>query len=80
MAFQLVRLESIGHGNGLAIARSETRPLFELREDAMALAEFGAARTGDEYGYDADRDCWWARDRGRLIRFVVEPAAERVAA
>jgi hypothetical protein len=64
----------------LVIARKETQPLFQLREDAMALAEFDAARASDEYGYDAERDCWWARDGERLVRFVVEPAAEKIAA
>jgi hypothetical protein len=62
------------------IARKETQPLFQLREDAMVLAEFDAARASDEYGYDADRDCWWARDRERLVLFVVEPVAEKIAA
>ena len=76
--FQIVRL--VVDEADLAIARRETQPLFQVREDAMALAEFDAARASDEYGYDVDRDCWWARDRSRLLRFVVEPVAEKIAA
>ncbi len=78
MAFRLVQL--IIDDKGQVIARRETQPLFQLREDAMVLAEFDAARTSEEYGYDVDRDCWWARDRERLVRFVVEPVAEKIAA
>ncbi len=76
--FQLVQL-AIDEA-GQVIARKETQPLFQLREDAMVLAEFDAARSSEEYGYDADRDCWWARDGERLMRFVVEPVAEKIAA
>lgn len=78
MIFQLVKL--VMDEAGLVIGRKETQPLFQLREDAMALAEFDAARAGDEYGYDADRDCWWAREGERLVLFVVEPVAEQIAA
>ena len=78
MVFQLVQL--VLDEAGQVIARKETQPLFQLREDAMALAEFDTSRTSDEYGYDADRDCWWARDGDRLVLFVVEPVAEKVAA
>ena len=78
MIFQLVQLAV--DETGAVVARKETQPLFQLREDAMVLAEFGAARTSDEYGYDADRDCWWARDQERLVLFVVEPIAEKLAA
>lgn len=78
MIFQLVQLTV--DETGLVIIRRETQPLFELRDDAMALAEFDAARTSDEYGYDTDRDCWWARGGERLVLFVVEPVAEQVAA
>ena len=78
MIFQIVQLAT--DETGLVVARRETQPLFQLREDAMALAEFDAARTSDDYGYDAGRDCWWARDRERLVWFVVEPVAEKIAA
>ncbi len=76
--FQLV--QTVVDEAGLVIARKETQPLFQLREDAMVLAAFDAARASDDYGYDADRDCWCAIDRGRLTRFVVEPVAEKIAA
>lgn len=79
MAFQLVRLEL--NEAGAVVSRKPTQPLFELRDHAMAMAEFDAARCYGEYGYDGDRDCWWARDsRCRLFRFVVEPIAVDVAA
>ncbi len=78
MVFQLVQLAT--DETGLVIARKETQPLFQLRDDAMALAEFETARTGDEYGYDADRDCWWARYGAQLVLLVVEPAPEKLAA
>lgn len=72
MLFQLVRLEICE--NGSVIARQETQPLFELQKDAMAMAEFEAARYYEEYEYDNAHDCWTARDRrNRKFRFVVEP-------
>ena len=56
-------------------------PLFELREDAMAMAEFDASRLWGDYGCDDERDGWWATDaRGRKYRFVVEPVAAADAA
>jgi hypothetical protein len=55
--------------------------LFELREDAMAMAEFDASRLWGDYGCDDERDGWWATDaRGRKYRFVVEPVAAADAA
>jgi len=78
MVFQLVQLAI--DETGLVISRKETLPLFELRDDAMALAQFDAARISDEYGYDADADCWWSRDGDQILRFVVEPVSEKIAA
>ena len=49
MLFQLVRLEISEDGN--VIAREETQPLFELQQDAMAMAEFEAARCYEDYRY-----------------------------
>ena len=73
MPFQIVRVEVTEREE--VIARKPLQPIFELREDAMALAEFDASRNHGEYDYDAERDCWWARDRhGRTFRFVVEPS------
>jgi hypothetical protein len=72
MLFQLVRLE-ISEDGGV-IARKETQPLFELQKDAIAMAEFEAARCYPEHAYDNETDCWTARDhRNRKFRFVVEP-------
>jgi hypothetical protein len=72
--FQLVRL--VLNDRQQPVARVPLQPLFELREDAMAMAEFSAARSNGDYNYDRERDCWWATDpAGRLIRFVVEPVA-----
>ena len=71
MVFQLVRLEVSEDGS--VLAREETQPLFELRKDAMAMAEFEAARYYEEYEYDDDNDCWTVRDRrNRKFRLVVE--------
>jgi hypothetical protein len=75
MVFQLVRLEISEDGS--VTAREETQPLFELRKDAMAMAEFEAARYYEEYEYDGDNDCWTVRDRrNRKFRFVVEPVTD----
>ena len=75
--FQIVRLEL--DDNGEVAARRPLQPLFELREDAMALAEFDASRLWGDYGCDEAGDCWWATDpRGRKYGFIVEsvPAAD----
>ena len=58
------------------VARRRLQPLFELREDAAAMAEFDSSRLWEEYGYDEERNVWWARDsRGRTYRFEVEEVA-----
>ena len=62
--FQIVRLEL--NRDGHVIARLPL-PLYELWDDAMALAEFDASRCAGDYGYDAKHDGWWARDQGRTI-------------
>src|SRR5262249_32816729 len=67
--------------NGEVNARRPLQPLFELREDAMAMAEFDASRLWGDYGCDDERDGWWAADaRGCKYRFVIEPAAAADAA
>src|SRR6516164_5299346 len=77
--FQIVRLAL--DDNGELDARRPLQPLFELREDAMAMAEFDASRLWGDYGCDEERDCWWATDaRGRKYRFVVESVATAHAA
>jgi hypothetical protein len=80
MYFQLVQLEL--NEKGQVIGRKAGQPFYELREDAMAMAEFDAARCYGDYEYDPERDCWWARDtNGRTFRFVVEQvAADGIAA
>jgi len=77
--FQIVRLAL--DDNGEVNARRPLQPLFELREDALAMAEFDASRLSGDYGCDDERDVWWATDaRGREYRFVVEPVADADAA
>jgi hypothetical protein len=68
--FQIVRLELAPSGE--VTARRPLLPTYELWEDAMALAEFDASRSALAYGYDIERECWWAREKGRSYRFVVE--------
>jgi hypothetical protein len=77
--FQIIRLAL--DDNGEVNARRPLQPLFELREDAMAMAEFDASRLSGDYGCDDERDGWWATDaRGRKYRFLVEPVAAADAA
>jgi hypothetical protein len=57
------------------IARQPLQPLYELWEDAIALAEFDASRCAGDYGYDNEHECWYASDAGRSYRFVVESIA-----
>ena len=72
MLFQLVQIEL--NADGQIVATTRTQPLFELPQDAMAMAEFSASRCGDDYGFDADDDCWWARrEDGHRLAFVVRP-------
>jgi hypothetical protein len=73
LMFQIFRLELNDNGN--IVARQPLQPAYELREDAMALAEFDASRCAGEYGYDNEHECWRARDADRNYRFVVESIA-----
>ena len=73
--FQIVRIALDDSDN--VIARRPLQPLFELRDDAMAMAEFDASRLWGDYGRDEERDCWWATDsHGGRYRFVVEDVVE----
>jgi hypothetical protein len=73
--FQIVRC--VLDESGEVVARRVSQPLFELWEDAMAMAEFDSSRLSEDYGYDEERYCWWASDaRGRMYRFVVEAVAQ----
>ena len=75
MLFRLVRIE-LSEQNSV-VAQTETRPFYELREDAVKMAEFGAARCGGDYGYNCERDYWWGRDtNGRRFRFEVHAMTE----
>jgi hypothetical protein len=72
--FQIIRLAL--DDQGAVVGRRPLQPLFELREDAMAMAEFDASRLWGDYGRDEERDCWWGTDAlGRKYRFVVESGA-----
>jgi hypothetical protein len=72
MLFELVQVEVDRSGD--VIATTPTQPLFELSQHASAMAEFSAARCGIDYGYDAEKDCWWSRKADeRTLIFVVRP-------
>ena len=51
--FQIVRLAL--DDNGEVNARRPLQPLFELREDALAMAEFDASRLWGDYGCSGRR-------------------------
>jgi hypothetical protein len=78
--FQIVRC--VLDESGEVVARRPSQPLFDLWDDAIAMAEFDSSRLSGDYGYDEERSCWWASDsRGQMHRFVVkEVAAIDVAA
>jgi hypothetical protein len=80
MLFHLLRVEV--DEDDRVVAQTGTQPLYELRQDAMVMAEFEAARCLGDYGYCVETDCWWGRDRhGRRFRFEVRPVeASNVAA
>ena len=73
--FQIVRVEM--SNDGRVLARRPLQPLYDLRDDAMALAEFDASRCTGDYGYDEQVDVWWACDGGRNYRFVIEEVLPR---
>jgi hypothetical protein len=57
----------------IIIARRPLQPLFELREHAMAIGRNEASGLWGDFGFDEQRQCWWATDsRGRHYRFVVQ--------
>jgi hypothetical protein len=77
--FQIVRMAL--DDNGEIIARRVLQPLFELWEDAVAMAEFDASRLWGDYGWDEERSCWWATDsRGQKYRLAIEAVASAEAA
>jgi hypothetical protein len=71
MPFQITRIEIDARNS--VIARQPTQPLFELEQDALAMAEFDAARAGEESGFEPATNSFWARlADGLEVRFVVE--------
>ncbi len=71
MPFQITRLEIDARNS--VIARQPTQPLFELEQDALALAEFDAARAGEDSGFEPTTNSFWAKlADGLEVRFVVE--------
>ena len=77
--FQIVRC--LLDENGVVAMRRPLQPLYELWEDAIAMAEFDSSRLWGDYGYDEERNCWWASDsRGRIYRFLVEKVTAADAA
>ena len=71
MPFQILKVELDDTGH--VTAQRPTQPLFELEDDAYALAEFDASRLGEDYGYDSKRGCWWSTgSSGRRTEFVVK--------
>ena len=77
--FQIVRC--LLDESGVVAMRRPLQPLYELWEDAIAMAEFDSSRLWGDYGYDEERSCWWGRDsRGRMYRFLVEEVAATGAA
>ena len=71
MPFQITRIEIDARNS--VIAREPTQPLFELEQDALALAEFDAARAGEDSGFEPATNSFWAKlPDGLEVRFVVE--------
>jgi hypothetical protein len=71
--FQIVRVELDRDGH--VVARRPLQPLYDLHDDAMALAEFDASRCDGDYGYDEQYDGWWGCEQDRVYRFVIEEVA-----
>ena len=77
--FQIIRIMLDDHGR--VLARWPLHPLFALRADAVAIAEFDASRLPGDCGYDEERDCWWSIDSyGHTCRFIIEQVASADAA
>src|SRR5262245_9305320 len=68
--FQVVLCELDRDGN--VVAHWPVQPLYELREDAVAIAEFDALRLSTHGNYDAYDDCVQVVDRaGKMLRIEV---------
>jgi hypothetical protein len=72
--FQIVVSELDGDGN--IVVHWATQPLYELREDAVAIAEFDALRLSAQGSYDGSDDCIQVVDNGgRTLRIEVREVA-----
>jgi hypothetical protein len=72
--FQIVVSELDRDGN--VVRCRPTQPLYEVRETAMAMAEFDALRLSEECRVDEFGDCIRAIDiRGRTFRIEVKEVA-----
>ena len=68
--FQIVLSELDQDGN--LVARWGAQPLYDLEEDALAIAEFDALRLSEDGRLDTSGDCIHATDgRGRTFRIEV---------
>ena len=70
---------TLGEG-GEVVARCPLQPLFEIWEDAIAMAEFESSRL-EASRYDGERNCWYAKDTcGQIYRFEIEEVSATDAA
>jgi|SRR5215813_1504443 len=68
--FQIVLSELDRDGN--VVAHWPVQPLYKLREDAVAIAEFDALRLSTQGNYDASDDCIQVIDgAGKVLRIEV---------
>ena len=73
--FQIIRF--MLDDSGTIVARRALQPLYELRDHAIASPRDEPQVSGGDYGYNDERQCWWASDeRGRQCHFVVEEIAQ----
>jgi hypothetical protein len=64
---------------GKVVAQWAAQPLYELEEDALAIAEFDALRLSEDGRLDASHDGLHATDpRGRMFRIEVNKLPEGV--
>ena len=72
--FQIVVSELDREGN--VVRCRQTQPLYEVRDTAMAMAEFDALRLSEECRVDESDDCIRATDiRGRTFKIEVKEVA-----
>jgi hypothetical protein len=72
--FQIV-VSELDHDGNVVHCRP-TQPLYEIRETAMAMAEFDALRLSEECHVDESDDCLLATNiRGRTFRIAVMEVA-----